>query len=78
MATMYTVIEIQTSSNGSVGIPAPASYEDINAAFSAYHSILATAAISSLPCHSCTIMRNDGLQIASQHFEHGTPEPPEE
>ena len=70
MEYKYTVIEIQTSSNGSVGIPAPATYDNTNAAFSAYYSILAIAAVSALPCHACAILRNDGLQIAAQKFVH--------
>ena len=66
---MYIVIEIQTNADNTIGNFVWA-FADRDAAFSKYHSVLASAAISVLPCHSCVILRNDGQQIAAQHFEH--------
>ena len=66
---MYIVIEIQTNPNGTVGniVTAYASREQ---AFSKYHTILAAAAVSSLPVHAAVILDGKGLQIAAQAFEH--------
>ena len=70
---MYIVIEIQTNTDGTVGNFVWA-YQSENEAFSKYHSVLASAAISSLPVHAAVILRNDGLQIAAQSFKHGEEE----
>lgn len=65
----YIVIELQTNASGAVGNFVWA-YDNENAAFSKYHSVLAAAAVSELPCHACVILRNDGLQIAAQSYTH--------
>ena len=65
----FIVIELQTNANGTVGNFVWA-YSDENQAFAKYHSVLAAAAVSSLPVHSCVILRNDGLQIAAQAYRH--------
>ena len=67
----YIVIELQTNEQGSVANVVWA-YADENEAFSKYHSVLSAAAISSVPVHSCVILRNDGLQIAAQSYTHET------
>ena len=67
---MYIVIELQTNANGTVGNFVWA-YADGDVAFSKYHTVLAAAAVSELPCHSCVILRNDGTQIAGQAYKHG-------
>ena len=67
---MYIVIELQTNADGSIGNFVWA-YEDKDQAFSKYHHVLASAAISALPCHACVILKNDGQQIAAESFEHG-------
>lgn len=67
---MYIVIEIQTNANGTVGNFVWA-FDTQDAAFAKYHSVLSVAAVSSLPIHSCVILKNNGLQIAAQYFEHG-------
>ena len=69
---MYIVIELQTNANGTVG-NFVWSYSDVNQAFAKYHSVLAAAAVSNLPVHSCVILRNDGQQIAAQAYRHGEP-----
>lgn len=70
---MYIVIELQTSDGGSVGnfVWAYASREQAEAK---YHAVLAAAATSSLPVHSCVILRNDGQQLAAQSYKHGEEE----
>lgn len=67
---MYIVVEIQLSSEGSVSIPPVSSYENRNAAESKYHTVLATAAISSLPKHGA-IMFDENCQPLLWHvYEH--------
>ena len=66
---MYIVIEIQTNADQTVGNFMWA-YSERNDAEAKYHSVLSSAAKSSLPCHSCVILRNDGLQIAAQSYKH--------
>ena len=70
---MYIVIELQTAADGSVGnfVWAYASREQAEAK---YHAVLAAAAVSSLPVHSCVILRNDGQQMAAQAYKHGEEE----
>lgn len=67
---MYIVIELQTNSDGTFGNFVWA-FESKDAAFSKYHSVLASAAVSTLPVHACVILQNNGLQIASQRYTHG-------
>lgn len=66
---MYIVIEIQTNPNGAVGNIVNA-YASRDQAFQKFHTILAAAAVSSLPVHAAVILDNKGLQIAAQYFEH--------
>ena len=66
---MYIVIEIQTNPNGTVGNIVNA-YATKDLAFQKFHTILAAAAVSTLPVHAAVILNNMGLQIAAQYFEH--------
>lgn len=67
---MYLVIEIQTNADNTVGnfVWSFATQQEAEAKF---HAVLAYAAVSALPVHSCVILRNDGLQIAGQAYKHG-------
>lgn len=69
----YVVCELQ---NGVIGgnswvfnDPAKTDIENQNAAMAKYHSVLAVAALSSVPVHSCVIIRDDGIQIASEGYD---------
>ena len=64
---MYIVIEIQTGENVGNFVWA---FNTLAEAEAKYHSVLAVAAVSSLPVHSCVIVRNDGLQMAAQCYKH--------
>lgn len=66
---MYIVIELQTNPNGTLGNLVWA-YASQNEAEAKYHSVLSSAAVSSLPVHAAVILRNDGLQIAAQSYTH--------
>lgn len=68
----YIVIEIQKFDTGAVSTPAWA-YDNINSAWSKYHSVLSTAALSQLPVHSAVIMNETGFCIENKTFEHEQP-----
>ena len=70
---MYVVLEIQTNSNGTVGNLVTA-FSDRSSAESAFHSILASAAVSELPAHAAVLMTNEGSVIDSRCYMHGTGE----
>lgn len=55
----YIVFEIQTNADGAVGNLVTA-YDERPQAESAFHSVLAAAAISALPCHAAVLMTNEG------------------
>lgn len=48
----------------------PYAYSDLNAAEAKFHSILASAAISSLSCHTCMLYTNTGDIIRSEKYMH--------
>ena len=66
---MYIVIELQTNTSGTVGNIVTA-YNTREQAFQKFYTILAAAAVSSLPVHAAVILDNKGILIASQAFEH--------
>lgn len=61
---MYTVVEIQ---NGVVGGNVW-TFETENEAFAKYFAVLSVAATSAVAVHTAVILRQDGLQVASQSF----------
>jgi len=70
----YIVLEIQTNANGSVGTLID-SFDDQNAAWSKYHTILAAAAISQIPMHTAVILTNEGYILESRNYKYTPPEP---
>ena len=69
MAAQYVVIEIQNYDDGTVGTLVN-SYEDRDSAASKFHTILAAAAISQLPCHGATWLNVDGSLVDWKAFRH--------
>lgn len=65
---MYIVIEIQTSNAVST---LTWQYDTLQAAEAKYHSILAAAAVSSLPVHAAVVMTNAGVVCKSEAYRHG-------
>jgi hypothetical protein len=65
----YIVIEIQTNTDGTIGNLVSA-YDTRNEAESHYHSVLASAAVSTLPVHSAVILTSEGRTICSQCYKH--------
>ena len=64
----YLVIELQTNTNGSVGNIVWA-FDERNEAESKYHAVLASAAISGLPCHAACLLDNTGKLLDRKAFE---------
>lgn len=67
---MYIVLEIQTNPNGAVGTLVNA-YESRDQAESQFHTVLAAAAVSALPCHAAVLMTEQGLILSNGYYEHG-------
>lgn len=67
---MYLVIELQTTADGSVG-NLVYKYDTLNEAESKFHSILAAAAVSSLPVHAAVMLTNAGTMVKSGYYRHG-------
>lgn len=70
MGCKYIVVECQTNPDGTVGV-LTTSYDTRNAAESAYHTVLAAAAISALPAHSAIISTTEGSVLESRCYFHG-------
>ena len=64
---MYIVMEIQKGNTVSTIVD---SYETLNEAENKYHTILAYAAISSVPKHSAVLLTEEGDYVKHECFEH--------
>lgn len=69
MEPKYIVVECQTNADGTVGNLISA-YDTRNEAESAYHTVLASAAISTLPVHAAIISTTEGSVLESRCFFH--------
>ena len=69
---MYIIIELQKSNNGSVAIIPPASYTDRNVAEQAYHTALASAAVSPVNAHSVVMLDDNGGRMKGETYYHGS------
>lgn len=67
---MFIVIELQTNADGAVA-NLVYQYASRDEAESKFHSILAAAAVSSLPVHAAVILTNAGTLVRSEFFRHG-------
>lgn len=67
---MYIVIELQTNADGAVA-NLVYQYASRDEAESKFHSILAAAAISSLPVHAAIMLTNAGTMVKSELYRHG-------
>lgn len=63
----YIVIEIQKAANGTVSTLVT-QYNDRHQAEAKYHTILAAAAVSSLPVHGAVILTEMGEMLASTMY----------
>lgn len=64
----YIVIELQTTNGQTSNIVT--TYSDLAHAESAYHSILASAALSEVEYHTALILNEQGMTIEQRCFEH--------
>ena len=72
---MYIIMEVQVFPAGNISTPTYA-YENLNSAESKYHSILSSAAVSSLPVHTAFMLTDGGQVLKSECFRHEIqPEP---
>ena len=74
----YIVMEIQTMDNGTIAtlVTTKNSHNEPlteNEAESTYHSILAAAALSNLPCHAAVMMTGEGIPLQNRCYKHETP-----
>lgn len=67
---MYIVIELQTNADGTVA-NLVYQYASRDEAEGKFHSILASAAISSLPVHAAVMLTNAGTMVKSEYYRHG-------
>ena len=74
---MYIVIELQSNIDGQVANIVTA-YDTLAQAQNKYYTILASAAISTVPIHSAVILDHCGNLIANQSFSHPVEVEPEE
>lgn len=65
---MYIVIELQTTDGATANIVQTKETKD--QAMSTYHSILASAAVSSVEFHTAVVMDVTGRLIARECYEH--------
>lgn len=66
---MYIVIELQTINAETVANIVNA-YTEQKVAEQKYHTILAAAAVSSLPCHAAVMLDEKGRMIKSEYYTH--------
>ena len=66
---MLILLEIQTE-NGSTALLPALTYTDRNEAESAYHSKLASAAISSVDVHTVILLDEHGNTVRREFYEH--------
>jgi predicted regulator of Ras-like GTPase activity (Roadblock/LC7/MglB family) len=65
----YIVIELQKTAEGQVA-NLVFSFDTLAEAESKYHSILASAAISTIPVHSAIIVSEEGFPVANKCYKH--------
>ena len=66
---MFIVIELQTINDSQVANIVNA-YTEQKVAEQKYHTILAAAAVSSLPCHAAVMLDEKGRMIKSEFYTH--------
>lgn len=66
---MYILIEIQTTGNQTALVP-PRTYSDKPQAESAYYTVLAAAAVSTVTIHTVILLDEHGNTIKRDFYEH--------
>ena len=65
---MYSIIELQTTGGNTQHIYQTA--ETKEQAMSKYHTVLASAAISTVEVHTCFVVDEQGMYIARESYNH--------
>lgn len=65
----YIVVEMQTQADGTVSVLTN-SFDNLDAAYNKYYTILAYAAVSTIPRHTASLLTNSGMLWESKYFEH--------
>lgn len=65
---MFILVELQT--NGGTTANIVTAYEDKLAAESAYHSVLASAAVSQVEIHAATLLDERGNLLKKEFYRH--------
>lgn len=76
MATKYIVVQIQVQADGRVDRPTNV-YDTLPEALARYYGILAVAAVSSIPVHSCILMTDECFELEHKCFKHEVQPAPE-
>lgn len=66
---MYVVIELQKMSDTQLANIVTA-HNTLQEAESKYHQVLASAAISHVPLHSCVMLNEDAYLVKSESYSH--------
>ena len=66
---MYIVIELQKNTDGHVS-NIVTEHATLAEAESKYHSVLASAAISTIPAHSAIIVSEEGFPVTHKCYKH--------
>lgn len=72
----FLVIEIQTNTDGTVGNLVNA-YTERNLAEQKYYTVLAAAAVSTLPTHAVALLTSDGQPLMHAVYRHPVAQPEE-
>lgn len=67
---MYILYEMQTTANGTALVPTQ-TFTDRNQAESAWHAVMAAAAISNVTVHTALLVDEHGNTIKRGFYEHG-------
>ena len=73
---MYIVIELQTNGGQTANIVT--AHADLNSAESQYHSILASAAVSSVEIHAAVLISDEGFPLKNECYKHTPSVEPDE
>ena len=69
----YLVIEIQKFADGTVAVPPISTYDSFFEAISRYHTVMAAAAVSDVPVHSCVVLNEVGQEIRMDSYNKDQP-----
>jgi len=65
----YLVIEIQKFADGTIAVPPIATYDTFFGAINKFHTVMAAAAISEVPVHSCVVLNEVGQEIRMDSYD---------